>query len=269
MEEPDRPKSACIYHLFRHRAGATRERVVALGAAGRRLLLHCARTPRVRLRPPQNGRVADLRGRASPRRGAGGGRAAAGIGGRGGGGGRRFLRRRPGRGVEADGDGLPRRGLQLELGGGEREEGAVARVLVVVGDRVQWRVAVVLLLHLLRGRAVHVVLVGASIVVSAAKEGGGNQTYERNGHEKIQLFVWLQTFLQICLCITVRPNWMRRKEESQRRLANKGGFFARQGRFLRARADAEFLSFFQEQTRTKRNKTERCSSVRTWGSWCC
>jgi len=27
--------------------------------------------------------------------------------------------------------------------------------------------------------------------------------------------------------------------------------------------------FFQEQTRTKRNRIERCSSVRTWGSWCC
>jgi hypothetical protein len=42
-------------------------------------------------------------------------------------------------------------------------------VLVVVGDRVQWRVAVVLLLHLLRGRAVHVVLVRASVVIPAAE----------------------------------------------------------------------------------------------------
>lgn len=148
---------------------------MALGAAGGRLLLHDAGAgaPRVRLRPPQHGWVADLRRGASPRRrGAGTGRAAAGIGGgsrrrrRG----RRFLRRRPGRGVEADGDGLSGRGLQLELGGGEREEGAVARVLVVVGDRVQWRVAVVLLLHLLRGRAVHVVLVRASVVIPESSE---------------------------------------------------------------------------------------------------
>jgi hypothetical protein len=165
MEEPDRSKSACIYHLLRHGGGASREGVVVLGAAGRRLLLHGAGAPRVRLRPPQHGRVADFRRRASPRRRrrrAGRGRAAAGIGG----GGRR--RRRPGRGVEADGDGLPGRGLQLELGGGEREERAVARVVVVVRDRVQWRVAVVLLLHLLRGRAVHVVLVRASVVIPAA-----------------------------------------------------------------------------------------------------
>nr|ACN37016.1 unknown [Zea mays] len=159
MEEPDRPKSACIYHLLRH--GAGREGVVALGGAGRQLLLHGAGAPRVSVRPPQVGRVTDIRRRASPRRrGAGRGRAAASIGGD-----RRHGRRRPGRGVEADGDGLPGRCPQLELGGGEREEGAVARVVAVVGDRVQWRVAVVLLLHLLRGRAAHVVLVRASVVI--------------------------------------------------------------------------------------------------------
>lgn len=169
MEEPDRPESAGIYHLLRDGA-AGGERVVALGAAGRRLLLdYGAGAPRVGLGALQHGHGGPLGlgRRASPRRrrgGAGGRRAGAGIGRRG-----RLLRSR---GVEADGDGLPRGGLQLELGGGEREEGAVARVLVVVGHRVQWRVAVVLLLHLLRRRAVHVVLVGAPVVIPAGGELG-------------------------------------------------------------------------------------------------
>jgi hypothetical protein len=191
MEEPDRPKSACIYHLLRH--GAGREGVVALGGAGRQLLLHGAGAPRVRVRPPQVGRVIDIRRRASPhRRGAGRGRAAASIGGDGRHG-RRLLRRRPGRGVEADGDGLPGRGPQLELGGGEREEGAVARVVAVVGDRVQWRVAVVLLLHLLRGRAAHVVLVRASVVIPAAGERGDKKQPCVSGRNSCWPPVWMRT----------------------------------------------------------------------------
>jgi hypothetical protein len=224
MEEPDRPKSAYIYHLLWH--GAGREGVVALGGAGRQLLVHGIGAPRVHVRPPQVGRVTDIRRRASPRRhGAGRGRAAASIGGDGRHG-RRLLRRCPGRGVEADGDGLPGRCPQLELGGGEREEGVVARVVAVVGDRVQWRVAVVLLLHLLRGRAAHVVLVRASVVIPTA--GDKKQPFV-SGMNTCWPPVWMRTI-------------GRNKQRSGGRLANRVVFFAGEDRFLKNTcADEESL----------------------------
>jgi hypothetical protein len=162
MEESDRAESACIY-VFGH--GSGRIRILALGAAGLgglRLLLHDdTGPPGEGLRPQLEGGglvlVVALRRRAAwrCRRRRAGRRRASPL----------FLS--PGR-VEADGDRLPGGGLQLELRGGEGEEGAVTGMLVVVGDLVQWRVAVVFLLNLLRRRAVHVVLVGASVVVPAA-----------------------------------------------------------------------------------------------------
>lgn len=38
-------------------------------------------------------------------------------------------------------------------------------MLIVVGDLIQWGITVIFLLNLFRGRAIHVVFVGASVIV--------------------------------------------------------------------------------------------------------
>lgn len=155
MEESDRTESACIYHLFRN--CTSWKCILTLGAARLQLstdwlLFYDAGAPRIGFWTPWKRLVLVLRRCAASRCAW---RRRAGIG-------DRFLRPRW---IKADGDCLPRCVVQLELRGGKRKKSTVTCMLIVVGDWIQWRVTVIFLLNLFRGRAIHVVFIGASVIV--------------------------------------------------------------------------------------------------------
>lgn len=176
MEESDRTKSSCIYCLFRNRTSW--KCILTFGAArlelsAGRLLFYNTNPPRIGFRMPWKRLILVLWRCATPccawRRWAG-------IG-------HWFLSPRW---FKADGDCLPRCSLQLELRGAKRKKSTITCMLIVVGDWVQWWITIIFLLNLLRCWAIHVIFIGASVVVSAMRQA--RQQFEWNEQEKGSVF---------------------------------------------------------------------------------